>query len=125
MKDFKTAIRMMLRNAVMSQNLCQFHVSGNILPIAPNPPSDLAPSAEKMYFISPTYPESTLHPYLMPAGKLSKNPYSMCVTLSAGNCGIYPNFKSSLSTPLRVSLHVCSPAWRARVTVTVSALRLS
>ena len=40
--------------AVINQNECQFHCDGNRLPIAPKPPSDFAPSAEKRYFMSPT-----------------------------------------------------------------------
>ena len=46
--------RIMLRKAVISQNMCQSHTGGNKLPMAPNPPSDLAPSAENTYFMSPT-----------------------------------------------------------------------
>ena len=46
--------RMMLRKAVMSQNMCQSHTGGNMLPMAPKPPSDLAPSVENRYLRSPT-----------------------------------------------------------------------
>ena len=68
--------RMILRNAVMRQNIIQSHVGGNRLPIEPKPPSDFAPSAVNTYFMSSTYPRSTFTPYTAPAGKLSKKPYS-------------------------------------------------
>ena len=46
--------RMILRKAVMSQNMCQSHQGGKRLPLAPKPPRLLAPSEEKRYFMSPT-----------------------------------------------------------------------
>ena len=48
--------RMMERKAVIYQNWCQSHVAGKMLPIVPKPPSCLAPSFEKRYFMFPTYP---------------------------------------------------------------------
>ena len=67
--------RMMERKAVIFQKRYQSHTGGKSEPMAPKPPNDLAPSAVKTYFMSSTYEASTCHPYLMPAGKLSKNPY--------------------------------------------------
>ena len=68
--------RIMLRKAVIFQNMYQSHMGGNRLPIAPKPPSDLAPSDVKTYFMSSTYEASTLQPYLIPAGMLSRKLYS-------------------------------------------------
>ena len=46
--------RMMLKKAVMLQNIYQFHSGGNIEAIEPKPPMLFAPSPENRYFISPT-----------------------------------------------------------------------
>ena len=46
--------RMMERKAVIFQNMYQSHMGGKRLPMAPKPPSDLAPSAVKTYFMSST-----------------------------------------------------------------------
>ena len=73
--------RMMLRNAVILQNSIQSQTGGKRLPMAPNPPSDFAPSAVNTYFMSSTYPRNTPIPYLIPAGKLSRNPYSVVTGL--------------------------------------------
>ena len=45
---------MMLRKAVIFQKRYQFHVEGNMLPMAPKPPRLLTPSAVKIYFRFPT-----------------------------------------------------------------------
>ena len=39
------------RNAVIDQNCSQFHDSGKMLPMAPNPPRFFAPSRVNTYFI--------------------------------------------------------------------------
>ena len=67
--------------AVICQNWCQSHTAGNMLPIVPNMPTDLAPSLEKRYLKSLTYPLRTFHPYLIPAGNDAKKPY---VSFSTG-----------------------------------------
>ena len=54
--------RIMLRKAVMRQNIIQSHVGGNRLPIAPKPPNDLAPSAVNTYLRSSTYPRNIPKP---------------------------------------------------------------
>ena len=68
--------RMMERKAVIYQNWCQSHVAGKMLPIVPKPPSCLAPSFEKRYFMFPTYPFRVFTPRETPAGKDSKKVYS-------------------------------------------------
>ena len=56
------------RNAVISQKLSQFQLSGNRLPMAPKPPMLLAPSAVATYLNDFTYDDSRSVPISQPLG---------------------------------------------------------
>ena len=60
--------RMMDRKAVIIQNIYQSQTGGNIEPMAPKPPRLFAPSAEKTYCRSLTYPPNIPKAYPQPAG---------------------------------------------------------